>query len=136
MFRGFEPGAFKKVKLSMKFLFCLCRFVPVYFRMVVQNNTTKLHKTIQYFKSNTNNSINVTVLLARSGPPLSIRLQHTILLGGHFPPTINDDFCLAFDINPSSMIALILWNLHHIYLHLYPIFSMSFAISKTRYKNT
>ena len=45
-----------------------------------------------------------TVLLVRPGPPLSIRLLHTILAGGHFPPKINDDFCLAFYINPSSML--------------------------------
>ena len=44
-----------------------------------------------------------TVLLARPGPPLSIRLLHTILAGGHFPPKVNDDFCLAFYINPSSV---------------------------------
>ena len=45
----------------------------------------------------------VTVLLARPGPPLSICLLRTILVGGHFPPKINDDFCLAFYINTSSM---------------------------------
>ena len=45
----------------------------------------------------------VTALLARPGPPLSIRLLHAILVGGHFPPKINDDLCLAFNINPSSM---------------------------------
>ena len=37
------------------------------------------------------------------GPPLSIRQLHTILVGGHFPQKINNDFCLAFYINPSSM---------------------------------
>ena len=45
----------------------------------------------------------VAVLLARPAPPLSIRLLDTILVGIHFPPKINDDCCLAFYINPSSM---------------------------------
>ena len=43
------------------------------------------------------------LLRAWPSPPLSIRLLHTILAVGHFPPNINDDFCLAFYINPSSM---------------------------------
>ena len=49
----------------------------------------------------------VTILLARPGPPLSICLLYTILVGGHFPQKINNDFCLAFYINPSSMVKSI-----------------------------
>ena len=69
------------------------RFEPLSFRVVTQNATqdnavlivtplTQLMKT------------HVTVLMARPGPPLSFRLLHTI----------NDDLCLAFYINPSSMV--------------------------------
>ena len=53
-----------------------------------------------------------TVLLVRPGPPLSIRLLHTILAGGHFPPKINDDFCLAIGINTSSMMYGYKWNIY------------------------
>ena len=34
------------------------------------------------------------VLLAWTGPPLSIRLLHTILTGGHFPPKSTTTFAL------------------------------------------
>ena len=74
--------------------------------MVAQIANTELHNTFlvvtpisQLMKSH------VTVLLAWPGPPLSICLLHTILVGGHFPPKINDDFCLAFYINPSSLVG-------------------------------
>ena len=43
------------------------------------------------------------ILFYWPGPPLSIHLLHTILAGCHFPPKINDDFCLAFYLKPSSM---------------------------------
>ena len=77
------------------------------FTVDVQKAITELHK-IYNIISNTTYSITVikshdTVLLARPTLPLSIRLLHTILAGGHFPPKVNEDFCLAFYINPSSM---------------------------------
>ena len=67
MFRGFEPGAFKMVKISMTFFYFLWQILtPVSFRVDVQDATTELQDSIKY-KSNTIYLIRtyVTVLLAR-----------------------------------------------------------------------
>ena len=45
--------------------------------------------------------------ISGSDQPTFINSSAThILVGGHFPPKIYDDFCLAFYINPSSMVWL------------------------------
>ena len=77
MFRGFEPGAFKKVKLSMKFLFCLCRFDPESFRVAVHDATTELPGGVDNGSNTTSldkNHVNVTL----AHTPLSIRLLHNL----------------------------------------------------------
>ena len=50
MFRGFEPGAFKMVKISMKKIKCFMQIRTSVLQSgyLEQNATTELHKTIQY----------------------------------------------------------------------------------------
>ena len=44
--RGFEPGAFKMVKISLKKLKLSRLFHPVSFRVVIQDDTTELQDYI------------------------------------------------------------------------------------------
>ena len=101
MFRGFEPGAFKMVKLSMKRFKC---FMKIRVSVLQSGCPECYHWAIQDHTKYKETTLNEDTCYCISGPAhLYPFVCYTILVGGHFPPKINLDFYLAFYINPSSM---------------------------------